>query len=222
MVSLFRDRLLLLSLLISISLHFIVLGASPTIRRLASLGRKEKYIEVLFYQPQAPLPAPKTVAVPDVSPAVNVQTEKPRSESISQTVRKKIEQPRTQKKEIDGEQDKKTIEKAKKEFAPQAAMIKKYTLDLDSIVKAYVRLKYPEIAKKQGIEAKVLVVFCLNNKGRLTYINIPKANKSNLEEFNNAALESIKEASKHFPPFPNGIDQSEIMFSLEVVFELYD
>lgn len=222
MVSLFRDRLLVLAFLISVSLHFIVLGASPTIRRLASLGKKERYIEVLFYQPQMPLPNPKPIAMPDISPSVNVQTEKPKSESISRNVKKKIEQPKTQKKEIEKEQDKKTIEKAKKEFAPQAELIKKYTLDLDSIVKIYVKLKYPEIAKKQGVEAKVVVVFCLNNKGRLTYINIPKTNKSNLDEFNKAALESVKEASEHFPPFPNGIDQTEIMFSLEVVFELYD
>ncbi|MEA3347299.1 MAG: TonB family protein [Candidatus Auribacterota bacterium] len=221
MAAFFKNRLLVFSFLISVSIHLIVLGASPALRMLASKKKKDKYIEILFYSTKLPEIQPRRIKRPKITSSVQVKSKAKNKDQIKKAQAKKVIKPQP-KKEIEKEESKRTLEKAKKEFAPQAKLVKIYVARLNELVKQYVRLNYPQSAKRRGLEGKVTVVFTLNKHGKLTFITVPKASRSKHEEFNTAAVIAVKEASKRFKePFPEGIDQFEIMFSLEVVFELY-
>lgn len=57
--------------------------------------------------------------------------------------------------------------------------------------------RYPRMAMVRGIEGEVLVEFILNVDGSTTNIKISKSSGSDL--LNHAALQAVKEASRHFP-----------------------
>ena len=75
--------------------------------------------------------------------------------------------------------------------------------------------KYPFIARRKGIEGKVLLIFTINKKGYLQNIKIEKS--SGYAILDKAAIESVKKASP-FPELP--LKKERIIMKLSVCFDL--
>jgi len=217
MAAFFRNRLLLLSFFISISIHLIVLGASPALRILASKKKKDKYLEVFFYPAKLPEIQPEQIKIPKITSSVYVKNKDKKKEQIKKAQAKKIIKPPPEK-EVEKEESRKTLEKAKKEFASQIVLVRQYQKQLNSIIAEITLDCFPEEAKKRElVSGELTILFYLNKKGRVTFIEVIRTTD---EVFSPAAIAVLKEASKLFPKFPKEIDQSEIGFNTNIVFEI--
>ncbi len=217
MAAFFRNRLLLLSFLISISIHLIVLGASPALRILTSKKKKAKYLEVFFYPAKLPEIQPRQIKIPKITSSVHVKNKDKKNDQIKKTQTKKVIKPQP-KKEVKKEESRKTLEKAKKEFASEIVFVRRYQTQLNSIIAEITLDYFPEEARKRGlISGEVTILFYLNKKGKITFIEVIRTTD---EVFSATAIAVLKEASKLFPKFPKEIDQSEIGFNTNIVFEI--
>jgi TonB family protein len=80
-------------------------------------------------------------------------------------------------------------------------------------------IEYPEEEEKSGVEDSVKISFCIDRRGRLTGEPvIPELYRSRFENFNKAAVEAVKKASKNFPPIPEQLKKNSQLFSMPIVF----
>jgi TonB family protein len=80
-------------------------------------------------------------------------------------------------------------------------------------------IEYPEAEEKSGIEDSVKISFCIDRQGRLTGEPvISELYRSRYENFNKAAVEAVKKASKNFPPIPEQLKKNSQLFSMPIVF----
>jgi protein TonB len=76
---------------------------------------------------------------------------------------------------------------------------------------------YPFLARRQGLEGMVIVIFSLNYNGSLEDIKVKKS--SGYKLLDQAALEAIEKATP-FPPFPKALKEKTLSLVLPLCFKL--
>ncbi len=76
---------------------------------------------------------------------------------------------------------------------------------------------YPEIAREEGVEGKVLLEFKVLNNGKLAFVKVLKS--SSYDILDSAAVYSVKKASP-LPPIPKKLGKKALTLRLWIKFEL--
>ncbi len=76
---------------------------------------------------------------------------------------------------------------------------------------------YPRMARRLGLEGRVVVSFTVKADGRLAETRVIESSGS--EILDEAALEAVRQAAP-FPPFPAGIERRQWVFTLPLAFTL--
>jgi protein TonB len=76
---------------------------------------------------------------------------------------------------------------------------------------------YPRMARRLGLEGRVVVAFTVGADGRLAGVRLVESSGSEL--LDEAALEAVRQAAP-FPPFPAGIERRQWDFTLPLSFAL--
>ncbi|MEF3194313.1 MAG: energy transducer TonB [Halothiobacillaceae bacterium] len=76
---------------------------------------------------------------------------------------------------------------------------------------------YPRMARRLGLEGRVVVAFTVEADGRLARVRVVESSGS--EVLDEAALEAVRQAAP-FPPFPDGVERRQWDFTLPLLFSL--
>ena len=76
---------------------------------------------------------------------------------------------------------------------------------------------YPRMARRLGLEGRVVVAFTVEADGRLARVRVVESSGSEL--LDEAALEAVRQAAP-FPPFPDGVERRQWDFTLPLSFSL--
>lgn len=76
---------------------------------------------------------------------------------------------------------------------------------------------YPRMARRLGLEGRVVVAFTVEADGRLAGVRVVESSDSEL--LDEAALEAVRKAAP-FPPFPDGVERQQWDFTLPLSFLL--
>ena len=79
--------------------------------------------------------------------------------------------------------------------------------------------KFPSQARKKGWEGSVSVKFIVHRDGRVEEVKVTRS--SAIALFDEAAIHAVKDGNP-FPPFPEGIRESSLLFEVPLGFELRD
>jgi len=72
----------------------------------------------------------------------------------------------------------------------------------------------PEEIDKKGWEAKIKVWFNLSRNGELNAVYVDKHFGSSYDIINQASVQSVRNASKYFPPLPEGVKEADVWFNV--------
>lgn len=99
--------------------------------------------------------------------------------------------------------------------APDPALEASYRDRIRQAVDAHKH--YPRMARRLGVEGRVVLAFTLRDDGRLAEVHVAESSGSEL--LDEAALQAVRDAAP-FPPFPDGIGRERWDFTLPLYFAL--
>ncbi len=95
------------------------------------------------------------------------------------------------------------------------SLLARYTALLRSIIEKH--KFYPEIAREEGVEGKVLLEFKVREDGRLAFVRVLKSSSYSI--LDHAAIYSV-EKSAPFPPLPKELGKKALTMRLWIKYEL--
>lgn len=229
MAPLFNDKVLAVAVAASATIHLAVISGVPDFRTSGTAPAGETYIEFLYYQmhsdqveleamggvDESGEPAPveaETVELRDVG-LLSIEDAGAGADALPAEVERVINV---------------RVNKAPPSSRyPRAAgifkegrLINEYARTLDNLIERYGSISYPERPRGRMVEGSVLINFRVSRDGSLRSAETGSGDRSGGPEFEAAAIEAVKRASDHFPPFPEGLRRKEILFTLPVSFTL--
>jgi len=99
--------------------------------------------------------------------------------------------------------------------APDPALEASYRDRIRQAVDAHKH--YPRMARRLGVEGRVVLAFTLRADGRLAGVRVAESSGSEL--LDEAALQAVRDAAP-FPPFPEGVGRERWDFTLPLYFAL--
>ncbi|MDP8249135.1 MAG: TonB family protein [Candidatus Tritonobacter lacicola] len=226
---LFHDKVFAVAVAASATVHLAVFSGVPSFRISREDTRQETYIEFIYYQIQAGQDGlDKTAAIDERSEPVKVEAEAVEVRDVHHLLQKEHE---TEEESVPHLPDRKINVRVRDETGTsplfkdagmfeEGKLLNEYARTLDRIIESYGCISYPSHQRRRFIDGSVLIYFRVRRNGSLKFATARKGAYSNCPEFRAAALDAVRRASAHFPPFPEGLKREEILFSLPVSFTL--
>ncbi len=210
-------------------LHLAVLSGVPALRPFRGDPQEETYIEFIYYQMHSGRAEFEEVTeVEEDSEPVQVEAKamelkdvgllsEQNNKALMKSPPKEVERIVNVKMREESPSPPSLQEKA---IYEEGRLINEYARTLDRIIERYGRISYPDLPRERYIEGSVVIHLRVARDGSLRSVAARKDAYSGCPEFKAAAIDSVKRASAHFPPLPEGIRRDEILFTLPVSFSL--
>ena len=209
-----HEKSLRISLAVSVAIHAVMFIKFFSASESFSAPVRDEVLDFTFiptFTETATHDTPQTASIESVAGGVKIRR--------GNTVRRKAAEV---KKDVEEPANNPEVERTEKEVEPlekiewfdfnKHPMGASYRKKIHQLVQDHQVV--PEQIEKKGWEAKIKVWFNLSPKGKLNSVYVDKRYTSNYDIINEASMQSVRDASKYFPPLPEGVKNSDVWFNV--------
>ena len=213
-----HEKSLRISLAVSVAIHAVLFIKSFSASESFSAPVLDEVLNFTFIPARAESAqndAVQTASIDSVAGGMKIQRGKTRRRKAAE-VKKDVEQPANNPEAKRTEKKLKPLEKIEWFDFNKHPLGASYRKRIHQLV--YAHQVVPEQIEKKGWEAKIKVWFNLSREGKLNTVYIDKRYASNYDIINQASIQSVRNASKYFPPLPEGVKNADIWFNVTLDF----
>jgi outer membrane biosynthesis protein TonB len=213
-----HEKSLRISLAVSVAIHAVMFIKFFSGSESFSAPVRDEILDFTFIPTlteSAATDAPQTASIDSIVGGVKIQRGKTRRRKAAE-VKKDVDQPANNPEAERSEKELKPLEKMEWFDFNKHPGGASYRKRIHKLVHAHQVV--PEQIEKKGWEAKIKVWFNLSREGKLNRVYIDKRYASNYNIINEASMQSVRDASKYFPPLPEGVKNFDVWFNVMLDF----